>query len=69
MMREKFKYLLGKTRREIIEEIGDGFNFEKNEVWTYEVGKTWLGRRIILCIKFKGKNASEITFFKSFRRC
>ncbi|WP_228409770.1 hypothetical protein [Chryseobacterium sp. T16E-39] len=69
MMREKFKHLLGKTRDEITKEIGDGFNFHDNEVWTYEVGKTWIGRRIILSIKFKGKNASEIAFYKSFRKC
>ncbi|WP_345988948.1 hypothetical protein AAEU33_16645 [Chryseobacterium sp. Chry.R1] len=69
MMKEKFKHLLGKTRREIVEEIGDGFNFPHNEIWTYEVGKTWIGRRIILSIRFKNKKASEIAFYKSFKKC
>ncbi|MBK1896276.1 hypothetical protein JHL15_10970 [Chryseobacterium sp. YIM B02567] len=68
-MKEKFKHLLGKTREEIAQEIGDGFNYPENEVWTYEVGRTWIGRRIILSITFKGKKAAEIAFFKSFRKC
>ncbi|ASW76390.1 hypothetical protein IQ37_17875 [Chryseobacterium piperi] len=68
-MKEKFNHLLGKTRHEITQEIGDGFNYFKSDIWTYELGRTWIGKRIILSIKFKDKKASEISISKSFRKC
>jgi hypothetical protein len=69
MKKEKFNHLLGKSRCEVIKEIGDGFNYFTNTVWTYEVGKTWIGKRIILSIKFKDEKASEVSLSTSFRRC
>ncbi|MEY8758910.1 hypothetical protein [Chryseobacterium tongliaoense] len=68
MKKENFSHLLGKDRMVIKDEIGDGFNYFINDIWTYELGKTWIGRRIILSIIFKNGIASEINVFKSFRK-
>lgn len=68
MKKENFNHLLGKTRNEIKQEIGDGFNYFNNEVWTYEVGKTWWGRKIILSLTFKNENVSELKLSKVFGR-
>ncbi|SIP86329.1 hypothetical protein SAMN05880574_10150 [Chryseobacterium sp. RU37D] len=71
MKKEYYSHLMGKTRREIVKEIGgtfNGFNYFRSKTWTYEVGKTWLGKRIILSLTFKDERVSEIILLKSFRR-
>ncbi|RXM41205.1 hypothetical protein BOQ62_01295 [Chryseobacterium sp. CH21] len=47
-----FILLIDEKRHEIIAEMGDGFNFFNHDIWTYKVGKTWLGKRIILSVVF-----------------
>ncbi|ANF52791.1 hypothetical protein A0O34_20735 [Chryseobacterium glaciei] len=69
MKKENFSHLLGKSRNEIIKELGDGFNYFNNEIWTYEVGKTWFGRKIILSLTFKEEKVSELNLIKRFGRC
>ncbi|SEW20691.1 hypothetical protein SAMN05421841_1586 [Chryseobacterium wanjuense] len=69
MRKENYNHLVGKTRREIVKEIGcpfNGFNYFRSITWTYEVGKTWLGKKIILSLTFKDEKVSEIMLFKSF---
>lgn len=66
MKKENFNHLLGKSRNEIKQELGDGFNYFNNEVWTYEVGKTWFFRKIILSLIFKDEKVSEIKLTKVF---
>lgn len=66
MKKENFNHLLGKSRNEIIKELGDGFNYFNNEIWTYEVGKAWFFRKIILSLIFKDENVSEIKLSKVF---
>lgn len=68
MKKEEFNYLMGKTRQEIKKELGDGFNYFKSERWTYELGRTWIGKKIILSITFKDERASDFTFYKTFGR-
>ncbi|RNA62230.1 hypothetical protein D1631_09940 [Chryseobacterium nematophagum] len=68
MKREDFNNLLGKSRHEIKGEIGDGFNYFMNPVWTYEVERTWFGRRTILMVTFDDEVVSEIDLLKTFRR-
>lgn len=45
--------LIGKTKKQIIEVLGDGFNFYPENVWYYVLGKTWYGRKKVLFIKFQ----------------
>ncbi|WP_345988946.1 hypothetical protein AAEU33_16640 [Chryseobacterium sp. Chry.R1] len=68
MKKELFINLIGKTRYEIGQVLGYGYNCFGNEVWIYEVGRTWIGRRIILSIKFTNGKASEISIFRCFKR-
>jgi len=69
MKKENFTHLVGKSRNQIKQEIGDGFNYFNNDIWTYELEKTWFGRRTIFAITFKDGKAFEIDLFKSFNRC
>jgi hypothetical protein len=72
MKKENYSHLMGKTRREIMKEIGctfNGFNYFRSKTWTYEVGKTWLGKKIVLSLTFTDEKVSEIILFSSFKRC
>jgi len=67
MNKDDFNYLIGKTRHEVKAEMGDGFNFFKHNVWTYQVGKTWLGKKIILSVLFIENEVVNITLRKTFK--
>ncbi|ASK32642.1 hypothetical protein CEY12_01885 [Chryseobacterium sp. T16E-39] len=68
MKKQLFINLIGKTRYEVAQELGYGFNCFDNEIWIYEVGKTWIGRRVILSIKFENDKASELFLYKTFNK-
>ncbi|SEH31938.1 hypothetical protein [Chryseobacterium culicis] len=67
MNKDNFNYLIGKTRHEVKAEMGDGFNFFKDNVWTYQVGETWLGKKVILSVLFVDNHAANITLHKTFK--
>ncbi|MEI7488460.1 MAG: hypothetical protein WCJ72_13835 [Chryseobacterium sp.] len=73
MKKENFNHLMGKSRHEIMQELGNGFNYFNSEIWTYEVVKTWFGRKIILSLTFKAdfkdEKVSELNLTKRFGRC
>lgn len=68
MKKENFNHLIGKNRHEIKKELGDGFNFFMNDTWTYELGRTWIGKRIILSIVFKDGKVTIVDLYKTFSR-
>lgn len=68
MKKELFINLIGKTRYEIGQEMGYGLNRFESEVWIYEVGKTWVGKKIFLSIRFEGEEAWELFLYKSFKK-
>ncbi|GAE65770.1 hypothetical protein CIN01S_12_01420 [Chryseobacterium indologenes NBRC 14944] len=68
MKKENFAYLIGMSRHEIKKELGDGFNFFTHDTWTYQVGKTWIGRKIILSIDFKNGKVVAVDLYKTFSR-
>ena len=45
--------LLGKTKDEIIDLLGDEFNFYPESIWHYVLSKTWYGRKKVLYIEFE----------------
>jgi hypothetical protein len=69
MKKENFNHLVGKTRGEVKTELGDGFNYFTNQIWTYEIGKTWIGKRIILSVTFKDGKVSSVEVHNTFRKC
>lgn len=61
--------VIGKTKKDILIQLGDGFNFFPEEIWTYEIKKRWWGKRTILVIEFdKNKviNAQVKTMYGRF---
>ncbi|EJL69604.1 hypothetical protein [Chryseobacterium populi] len=66
MKEKKFTYLLGSTRIEVKDKLGYGFNCFTNDLWTYKLGRTWMGRRVILLLIFKNEEVAEIMVVKKF---
>ncbi len=64
IMKYQFDNLLGKTKKEIILELGHGFNYYPDSIWTYIIGKTWWGLPITLKICFENDIAISIILEK-----
>jgi|GEM_PF-599580 len=47
------EYLLGKSKKDILNELGDEFNFYPNNIWTYTLKKCWYGKKKILFLYFE----------------
>ncbi len=47
-----YSQLKGKSKAEIIELLGDQFNHYPSHLWTYILGRNWLGRKKELVIVF-----------------
>nr|WP_315034696.1 hypothetical protein [uncultured Chryseobacterium sp.] len=45
--------IIGKNKKDILTQLGDGFNFYPDSIWTYEIKKTWWGKKTILAIEFE----------------
>ncbi|WP_294251997.1 hypothetical protein [uncultured Chryseobacterium sp.] len=45
-------HLLGKTKKEIIQEMGNECNHHPAPVWTYQLKRSWLGRKRVLVLYF-----------------
>ncbi|AQW92910.1 MULTISPECIES: hypothetical protein [Elizabethkingia] len=48
-----YHYLLGKCKREVFVELGEGFNYFPDEVWTYDIKNTWWGKKTVLLLRFE----------------
>lgn len=64
--KRNYTCLLGRGRIEVKDKLGYGFNCFSNDVWNYKLGKTWIGRRIILFIIFKDEKVAEINVIRKF---
>lgn len=53
------------TKRDIIETLGEGFNYYPDDVWIYEV-KTWWGKKTVLLVCFNKEHIVEETHTKSY---
>jgi len=43
---------IGMTKKEILDILGEEFNFYPDKVWSYVLKKSWWGRKRILIIEF-----------------
>lgn len=74
-MSEKYKYLIGKTKQEVISILGQEFNFFPADHWSYELYKPgganrqyciWIFRRIWLLILKSLLDTGSFKFFYSY---
>lgn len=60
--------LKGKTKKEIIEEMGHEFNYFPHNIWTYLISKNWFGRKRYIILKFKDEMVSDAVYKSSFKK-
>ncbi len=44
---------LGKSKKEIVEEYGQEFNYYPEKIWTFQLKKYWWGQRKFLILYFE----------------
>jgi hypothetical protein len=67
-MSEKYAYLIGKTKQEVISILGQEFNFYPADHWSYELYTTWWGKQAILYLDFQKDLVRDFKVsFKYFR--
>jgi len=52
-MDKSFLYLIGRTKQDVIEEFGHGFNFYPDNQWTYIIGEKLIIIQKVLYISFE----------------
>ncbi|SDG61359.1 hypothetical protein [Epilithonimonas hungarica] len=52
-------HVMGMTKKEVQEELGNGFNFYPADVWHYELSKTWWGIRTVLFLEFENDRVNS----------
>ncbi|MDM1042745.1 MULTISPECIES: hypothetical protein [Empedobacter] len=50
------KSFIGFSKKEVLEELGDEFNFYQEKEWVYTLKKYWWGRKKRLHIEFDENN-------------
>lgn len=58
--KNKYSYLMGKSKKEITELLGQDFNYYPADVWFYILSKSWLGRIKALLLYFKDEKVCVI---------
>ena len=68
METSEYQYLIGKEKKEIIEELGAQFNYYHSEIWTYHIKTNWLGKKRYLLIAFKDEKVYNIKIKKTYAK-
>lgn len=58
--KNNYSNLIEKSREDIMKELGEGFNYYQNDIWTYNLKKDWLGRWILLYLYFQDNKVIRI---------
>ncbi|WP_434981176.1 hypothetical protein [Daejeonia sp. YH14] len=59
-MKNHHHHLIGKSKKDIIDSYGHEFNYYPASIWTYEIGRNWMGKRKILIIVFENEIVKTI---------
>lgn len=59
-MLEKYKYLLGKSKAEVLSILGEEFNFYPSNLWDYKIHRTWWGKEVILYLVFEDEMVFDV---------
>ncbi|HFK5593097.1 TPA: hypothetical protein ACGZ94_001331 [Elizabethkingia anophelis] len=60
------RFLLEKSKREIFECFGEGFNYYPDKVWFYIITKKWWGKKTALLLTFGKDDRVEIINIKEY---
>lgn len=51
-MKVQYTKLMGKSKQEVLEEMGEGYNFYPSNEWSYTIGTNFLKQSTILYLTF-----------------
>jgi hypothetical protein len=57
---KKYNNLVGLTKKEIISELGQEFNYYHSDLWNYEIRKKFFRGKEILYLVFENERVIEI---------
>lgn len=63
-----YRYLIGKDKQFVIDDLGSEFNYYHTEIWTYHLKTNWLGKKIHLLLLFKDDVVHEIKIKKTYAK-
>lgn len=66
MNENQYENLLGKSKTEIVKELGNEFNYYQSDLWTYVLNLGWFGMRKILIIGFQDDKVNKIKIKKIY---
>ncbi|MCS3868660.1 hypothetical protein J3D55_001576 [Chryseobacterium ginsenosidimutans] len=67
-MKKDYSYLIGKNRKEILEEMGEEYNFFPAEVWTYTLKKLLFKSRVLFLF-FKDDKVLNVKIKNCYGKC
>lgn len=67
-MKKDSRKLIGKTKQEVLSEIGFEFNHYPSDVWTYLIKTNWLGIKTFLIIYFYQNTVKSLKTKKTINR-
>ncbi|WP_292009816.1 hypothetical protein [Chryseobacterium sp.] len=59
-MTKNYEYLIGKSKNEVLKELGDEFNFFPDEIWTYRLKTRWWKKDRTLFLFFQRNTVNKI---------
>lgn len=65
-MKRLYPDLMGLTKKDLIEKIGDDFNFYPDTIWIYLLNKSFLGKKTYLIIRFDDDIVKNVVVKKTY---
>ncbi|MCL1034003.1 hypothetical protein [Elizabethkingia anophelis] len=62
----KYNNLVGKSKNEVIKELGEGFNYYPDNYWFYDMKKSWWGKKTTLLLIFGKDRRVETMSIKTY---
>lgn len=66
MESQKYEYLIGKTRKEVISILGQEFNYYHDPIWKYTLKKDWFIRYLMLVVIFQEGKVVSVGIKKEY---
>ncbi|WPO81294.1 hypothetical protein SD427_11020 [Chryseobacterium sp. JJR-5R] len=67
MKLSEYKYLIGKSKQQVMLEMGNQMNHYPFDVWIYELKTNWLGQKVSLLISFENETVCDVSITRSWR--
>lgn len=67
MKSSRYKHLIGKSKHQVLLEMGNQMNHYPFDVWVYNLKTNWFGQKISLSISFENGKVDNVAIVRSWR--